>query len=89
VLLLGAVEQNTIVPAGTLLPQFIGPRDPFLARFLVLAATHVAMALAWLFVFATAIGTFAERMSRPGVRRAMESLTGLVLLGFGVRLLAR
>jgi len=88
------IVTNLLNPAAivfymTLLPQFIGPSDPFLLRFLVLAATHVSMALLWLTVYSITIGTLAERMSRPGVRRAMESLTGLVLLGFGVRLIAR
>ncbi len=32
----------------TFLPQFIGPEDPFFARFVVLAATHVSMSLVWL-----------------------------------------
>ena len=83
------LNPSVVVFYMTLLPQFIGPRDPFLTRFLVLAVTHVVMALLWLTVYTLAIGTFVEHMSRPGVRRAMESLTGLVLLGFGVRLLAR
>jgi threonine/homoserine/homoserine lactone efflux protein len=83
------LNPSAIVFYMTLLPQFIGPRDPFLPRFLVLAATHVTMALTWLTMYVVTIGAFAERMSRPGVRRAVESLTGLVLLGFGVRLIVR
>ena len=83
------LNPSVVVFYMTLLPQFIGPRDPFLARFMVLAATHVSMALGWLTVYAVTVGTFAENMSRPGVRRAMETLTGLVLLGFGVRLVVR
>ncbi len=71
----------------TFLPQFIGPNDPFFGRFLVLAATHVSMSLAWLSVYATALGALAERMTRPLVRRALEGVTGALLVGFGVRLL--
>jgi threonine/homoserine/homoserine lactone efflux protein len=73
----------------TLLPQFIEPRDPFLARFAVLAATHVSMSLVWLSVYAVALGVLAERMARPMVRRTLEGLTGVVLVGFGVRMLLR
>jgi threonine/homoserine/homoserine lactone efflux protein len=83
------LNPSVVVFYMTLLPQFIGPHDPFLPRFLVLAATHVTMSLTWLTTYAVLMGTFAERMSRPGVRRALESLTGLVLLGFGVRLIVR
>ena len=73
----------------TLLPQFIGPEDPFFARFLVLAVTHVSMSMVWLSMYAVALGVLAERMARPLVRRTLEGLTGVLLVGFGVRLLFR
>ena len=73
----------------TFLPQFIGPADPFFRRFLVLAATHISMSLVWLSIYAVSLGTLSERMTRPGVRRAMETATAVVLIGFGVRLFFR
>jgi threonine/homoserine/homoserine lactone efflux protein len=73
----------------TFLPQFIGPGDAFFARFVVLAATHVSMSLVWLSMYAVALGVLAERMARPVVRRALEGVTGALLVGFGVRLLFR
>jgi threonine/homoserine/homoserine lactone efflux protein len=73
----------------TFLPQFIGPQDPFLRRFLALAATHVSMCATWLACCALALGLLSERMARPAVRRALGGLTGLVLIGLGVRLLVR
>ena len=73
----------------TFLPQFISPADPFFARFLVLAATHVSMSLVWLSIYAFALGVLAERFARPWVRRTLEGLTGAVLVGFGARLLLR
>jgi threonine/homoserine/homoserine lactone efflux protein len=76
-----------IVFYTTFLPQFIRPDDPFFGRFFVLAATHVAMSVAWLSVCAAALGVLAERMARPLVRRTLEGLTGILLVGFGIRLL--
>jgi threonine/homoserine/homoserine lactone efflux protein len=73
----------------TLLPQFISRDDPFFARFLVLAATHISMSLVWLSVYAISIGTLSERLARPAVRRWMAGVTGAVLIGFGVRLVLR
>jgi threonine/homoserine/homoserine lactone efflux protein len=70
----------------TFLPQFISAEDPFFARFLVLAGTHVAMSLVWLSIYAVSIGTFSERLARPAVRRWMAGVTGAVLIGLGVRL---
>jgi len=71
----------------TLLPQFIGPQDPFFARFLLLAATHVGMSLVWLSLYAFTLGVLADRFARPAVRRSLEGVTGLLLVGLGVRLL--
>jgi threonine/homoserine/homoserine lactone efflux protein len=73
----------------TFLPQFIGPQDRFFSRFVVLAATHVSMSVVWLSTYATALGVLAERMTRPLVRRIFEGVTGVLLVGFGVRLLVR
>ncbi len=70
----------------TLLPQFISHEDPFFERFLVLAATHISMSLVWLSLYAISIGTLSERMARPRVRRWMAGITGVVLIGFGLRL---
>jgi threonine/homoserine/homoserine lactone efflux protein len=70
----------------TVLPQFIGPRDPFLERFLVLGATHVLMSVAWLTCYAAALGVLADQFARPLVRRALEGATGIVLVGLGARL---
>jgi len=83
------LNPSVIVFYMALLPQFIGPGDPFLLRFLVLAATHVLMALAWLTAYAAMVGTFASWMSRPLTRRIMASVTGLVLIGFSLRLFLR
>ena len=83
------LNPSVVIFYMTFLPQFIGPRDPFLPRFLLLAVTHVSMSLGWLSMTAVTLGAFSERMARPGVRRAMDALTGLVLIGFGARLLVR
>ncbi len=47
------------------------------------------MSLVWLSIYAAALGVLAERMARPRVRRALEAITGTLLVGLGVRLLIR
>jgi threonine/homoserine/homoserine lactone efflux protein len=71
---------------ATMVPQFIGPGDPYLARALVLGGTHVAMSVVWQGSCGLAAGMAAERMSRPAVRRALEGLTGAILVFLGARL---
>jgi threonine/homoserine/homoserine lactone efflux protein len=72
---------------ATMVPQFIGPQDPYLARALVLGATHVAMSIIWQGSCGLAVGMAAEHMRRPAVRRALEGLTGAILIVLGARLL--
>jgi threonine/homoserine/homoserine lactone efflux protein len=43
----------------------------------------------WLSLYAFALGVLAERFARPAVRRTLEGVTGVALVGFGVRLLLR
>jgi threonine/homoserine/homoserine lactone efflux protein len=71
----------------TLLPQFVGPQDPVLARFALLGATHVAMSVVWQGSCGLAAAVAADRLGRPGVRRTLEGMTGAVLVVFGLRLL--
>jgi threonine/homoserine/homoserine lactone efflux protein len=73
----------------TLLPQFIDASDPFFARFLLLAVTHVSMSLAWQSSCAIAVSVVADRFARPAVRRTLEAATGAVLIMLGVRLFLR
>jgi threonine/homoserine/homoserine lactone efflux protein len=73
----------------TLLPQFIESGDPFFARFLLLAVTHVSMSLAWQSCCAVAVSAVAERFAQPAIRRSLEAATGVVLILLGARLLVR
>ncbi len=70
----------------TLLPQFVRPGDPVLARSLLLAGIHVVVGLAWLFLYTYFLGRLGAMLRRPRVRRALEGVTGLLLIGFGARL---
>jgi threonine/homoserine/homoserine lactone efflux protein len=71
----------------TMVPQFIGPQDPYLARALVLGATHVAMSIVWQGCCGVAVGLAAEHIGRPAVRLALEGVTGAILVFLGARLL--
>jgi threonine/homoserine/homoserine lactone efflux protein len=70
----------------TLLPQFVRPGDPVLARSLLLAAIHVVIGLVWLIIYAYFLGRLGAMLRQPRVRRALEGVTGAVLIGLGARL---
>ena len=70
----------------TFLPQFIAPGDPVLRVSLILASLHVAMGLVWLTIYSSALHKLNATMTRSGVRRAIEAVTGGLLMALGARL---
>ncbi|MEV6033043.1 LysE family translocator [Nonomuraea sp. NPDC052116] len=69
-----------------MLPHFIPDGAPHAVMGLVLAGVHVAEGLLWsaaLIGFASLVGGF---LRTPAVRRFLDRLTGVVIVGFGIRL---
>jgi threonine/homoserine/homoserine lactone efflux protein len=70
----------------SLLPQFT--TGPSFAALLFLGLTFCAMTLAWLSAYAFAVAKAGDFLRRSRVRRAIDGLTGIVLVGLGLRLAA-
>src|SRR5260221_2187357 len=70
----------------TFLPQFISPGDLVLAKSLLLASIHLAMGLVWLSAVCLFVGRMRSLFTRADVRRGLEAVTGVILIGFGLRL---
>ena len=64
------------VPAGISPPPFI----------LLLAAIHALVGSAWLCILIAAMRPLKAWLARPGVVRVLDRVTGLVFVGFGVKL---
>jgi RhtB (resistance to homoserine/threonine) family protein len=69
-----------------LLPQFVSPGRPVLEPFLLLGGLFVLMTVVWLCGYALAAARASALLGRPQVRAALDSVTGVVLVGLGVRL---
>ena len=69
----------------SLLPQF-APSGPRFAVFLALGLCFCAMTAAWLTGYAFAVARAKDVLLRSRVRRAIDALTGAVLIGLGLRL---
>ncbi|MGP3958066.1 LysE family translocator [Nonomuraea sp. 3N208] len=68
----------------SLLPQFALGGD--FVTMVLLGLLFSLMTFAWLTCYTMAIDKARALFDRSRVRRAMEAVTGAVLLGFGVRL---
>lgn len=68
-----------------LLPQFVGD-GAGAAELLVLGALFNLMGVLWLSAYGLAVARGRAVFGRPRVRRALDRVTGVVLIGLGVRL---
>ena len=68
------------------LPAFIPRGAPVGPTALILGAIFLAEGIAWLGAVVLVGDRLSALVSRSSVRRRMERLTGLVMIGFGVRL---
>jgi threonine/homoserine/homoserine lactone efflux protein len=68
------------------LPQFLPAGTSALGMGVLLALVHAALSLVWFTVLV--LGAVAARrwLQRPAVSRTVEGVTGVALLGFGLRL---
>jgi threonine/homoserine/homoserine lactone efflux protein len=70
----------------SVLPQFLPDGVNPLVGSLVLAGIHVVEGFLWLTLVVLAVTRAKGWLTRPNVRRRLEQLTGVVFLGFGLRL---
>jgi len=67
------------------LPQFLGPDVPP-AMLFVLALSHAVLSLLYLLLLVGGVSRARRLLSRTRVRRALDTVTGTLLVGFGARL---
>jgi threonine/homoserine/homoserine lactone efflux protein len=70
----------------TLLPQFVHPGQPVLARMIVLGAIFATIGVTWMTGYGLLVTKVRDLIDRPRVRAWMERATGVVLVGFAARL---
>lgn len=73
---------------STFLPQFIGPGDPALLLSMLLAGVHIGFGLVWLSGYAWLLDRAVTAFKSSRVRRALDAVTGTVLVALGLRLAA-
>jgi threonine/homoserine/homoserine lactone efflux protein len=72
----------------SLLPQFVPAGDPTFLPLLLLGLVFCSLTFVWLSAYAVVVARAGDLLRRSRVRRAMEAVTGAVLVGLGLRLAA-
>ena len=69
------------------LPQFILPEaGSTLWQSLTLGTLHAGMTALWLSIVALFVGIVRHALAQPSVKRSIEGIAGIILIGFGIRL---
>jgi threonine/homoserine/homoserine lactone efflux protein len=69
----------------SLLPPFAGPHPTFVV-LLALGLNFSMLTLAWLAGYAFAVHRLRRMLTRPSIRRGLDTVLGAVLVGLGLRL---
>jgi threonine/homoserine/homoserine lactone efflux protein len=94
---LAALRQGIISDLGnpkmavffaSLLPQFAPPGDATVAGLLALGLVFCVMTFTWLAAYASVVAKAGDVLRRPKIRRAIEGVTGAVLIALGLRIAA-
>jgi threonine/homoserine/homoserine lactone efflux protein len=72
----------------SLLPQFVSAGDASFWTLFPPGAAFAALTLTWLTAYALVVARARDFLGRTGVRRALEAVTGVVLVSLGLRLAA-
>ncbi|WP_102271378.1 LysE family translocator [Cytobacillus massiliigabonensis] len=70
----------------TFLPQFAGSGDQAFFEFLGLGLTYTLLTMIWFFFYIYLIHFISDFMKKPSTMKAVEGLTGGVLILFGLKL---
>lgn len=87
-LLTNAANPKAGVFAVSFLPQFVPHGAPVVPTLLLFAVVWALIDLAWYSALIWLAGRAGRALGRPRVRRRLEQLSGVVLVGLGVRLVA-
>jgi threonine/homoserine/homoserine lactone efflux protein len=75
-----------VVFFSSLLPQFVTRGVPTFASLFLLGLVFCSMTFVWLTLYAIVVARVGDVLRAARIRRAMEAVTGLVLIGVGLRL---
>ncbi len=85
-LLSNVLNPKPIIFYMAFLPQFIDPAYSALPQALMMASVHFIIGMLWQGTLTLMVNRARRWLQQPNVGRVMDSVTGLLLLGFGAKL---
>ena len=85
-LLSNVLNPKTIVFYMAFLPQFIDPDHPPIPQALMMAGIHFVLAMLWQGGLVLMVKRARVWLQQPKVSKTLDSITGLILVAFGARL---
>ncbi|OCS93746.1 LysE family translocator [Caryophanon latum] len=70
----------------TFLPQFLAPDANVFLAFLAMGSIYSGMTLVWFIFYVYLLNSIRNFMQRPATAAIIEAMTGIVLIGFGIKL---
>ncbi|MDA5107536.1 MULTISPECIES: LysE family translocator [Brevibacillus] len=70
----------------TFLPQFVKPGSYAFLQFFALGLTYTLLTVAWFFLYVQFIDRIRAWMKKASTQRAIQGITGLALVAFGITL---
>lgn len=70
----------------TFLPQFINPKVHSWSQILLMGFTYMALTVIWFVFYILFIQRMNEYMKKPKTQKIIQGLTGVVLVGFAIKL---
>lgn len=70
----------------TFLPQFVTPGENTTQQLIMMGVVYTVLSITWFFIYVYFINHMREWLLSPRIQRWMDKATGLVLIGFGLKL---
>ncbi|MGN7178252.1 LysE family translocator [Cytobacillus firmus] len=70
----------------TFLPQFVKAGENAQQQLIIMGIIYTLMSISWFFLYVFFINYLREWLMSPKVQRVMDKATGVVLIGFGLKL---
>lgn len=70
----------------TFLPQFVKTGENATQQLIIMGVIYTLLSISWFFIYVFFINYLREWLMSPKVQRIMDKATGLVLIGFGLKL---